>query len=125
MTPEQWAEFLPAFSPAECGQGMDLDFMRRVMALRGLLGVPMIVHEGYAETGHAPRSYHGRGRALDFHAAASPRQVLSLIDRCGCFGGAGYYPWWSHPGFHIDDRPAGRYQRWVSPARGEYVYLIS
>jgi hypothetical protein len=126
MIMRQWDDFLPYFTPGECGEGMDYGFMLRVLALRRRLNTRMIVHAGCERAGHAPDSYHGKGLALDFHVEnVSPRRVLMEIDRLGCFGGAGYYPWWSHPGFHIDDRPAGRYQRWVSPARGEYVYLIS
>ena len=125
MTPEQWDEFRPYFTPEECGEFMDYDFMLRVLALRKRLGLPMIVHAGYSLSGHAPDSYHGKGMALDFHVQnASPRRVLSEIDRMGVFGGAGWYPWWNNPGFHIDARPPERYQRWCSRRAGEYTYLI-
>ena len=125
MTPEQWKEFDPYFTPRECGGLMDYGFMLYVLALRRRLNLPMIVHAGYSRSGHAPDSYHGRGMALDFHVTnASPRRVLLEIDRMGVFGGAGWYPWWNNPGFHIDVRPMDRYQRWHSRCAGEYTYLI-
>lgn len=124
MLPKQWNEFKPYFSPEECGEGMDYRFMIKVFLLRLNINSPMIIHVGHAKDGHAPDSYHYRGQALDFHVPGmSMREVLRKIDRHH-FGGAGTYPWWNNPGFHIDNRPADRYQRWTSPEKGKYVYLI-
>lgn len=125
MTPGQWKEFAPYFSAQECGEGMDYSFMLLVLKLRERLGAPMIVHAGYASHGHAGKSLHYEGRALDFHVPnVSPRRVLQVIDELGCFNGVGWYPFWNNPGFHIDNRPAESYQRWRSPKEGIYNYLL-
>lgn len=124
MKPTEWLQFSQYFNPMECGEDMDMRFMIRVMGLRALLKAPMIIHAGAEKTGHAPNSYHGLGRALDFHVPGKdPREVLFLIDTACCFGGCGWYPYWSHPGFHIDDRPRDKYIRWISPEKGDYIYM--
>jgi hypothetical protein len=123
MSPEEWKEF-DDFSAAECGEGMNLFFMRKVVKLRAFLGLPMIVTAGWAIDGHAENSYHYQGRALDFWVDADPRFVMRKIDIIGEFNGVGYYPWSKHRFFHIDDRNQNKYQRWVSKTPGQYVYLL-
>lgn len=125
VTREQWNEFNGLFTPEECGSEMDYLFMRKVLLLRHILAVPMIVHAGYERVGHAPDSYHGKGRAIDFHCQnVSPRRIMHAIDALGVFGGVGFYQWWNNPGFHIDDRPIELYQRWCSPRPQKYIYLV-
>jgi len=103
---------------------MDENFMLKVLDFRLRIGRPMHVHVGVACSGHAPKSYHYTGEALDFHICnISPYTLLKHIDAIG-FNGAGYYPWWKNPGFHIDNRPAQDFQRWLSPTEGQYIYLV-
>jgi hypothetical protein len=125
MTREQWKEFEPYFTPKECGMGMDYGFMKDVLMLRLILVSPIVVHAGYEIDGHAPDSYHKKGRALDFHCQnVSPRRIQHAIDALGIFHGSGFYFWWNNPGFHIDNRPIELYQRWCSPRPQKYIYLV-
>jgi hypothetical protein len=123
LTPEEWKEF-DDFSAAECGEGMNLVFMRKVVKLRAFLGMPMIVSAGWAQSGHAPDSYHYQGRALDFWVDADPRWIMRKIDVLGEFNGVGFYPYSKHKFFHIDDRNQSKYQRWVCRMPGQYIYLL-
>lgn len=123
MTPEEWKEF-DDFSAAECGEGMNLVFMRKVVKLRAFLGLPMIVTAGWEQIGHALDSYHPQGRALDFWTDLDPRETMRRIDTIGLFNGVGFYPWSKHRFFHIDDRSQDKYQRWVSRIPGQYIYLL-
>ena len=120
MTKKEWKHCIPFFTAEECGEDMDMAFMIKVKALRIILDTPMIVICGYDER----PGFHGLGRALDFWTKDSPRKTMRVIDRTAMFNGLGFYPWGAHLSFHIDDRPPERYQRWVSPERGEYVYLM-
>jgi len=126
MTKKQWNTFFPFFTPGECGLGMDEAFMLKVLMFRKALDIPMIVICGYETSGHAPNSYHYVGRALDFWCKQNPRKTMRLIDRLGLFGGVGFYPWGAHKSFHIDDRDESpeKYQRWISPKKGKYIYLL-
>lgn len=124
MTPAQWESVYPYFTPDECGStNMDWEFMQLAYRLRRIIG-PMVIHCGYSRNGHAPKSYHYSGQAIDFHAPESNfRITMAAIDHLG-FGGCGWYPCWNHKGFHIDNRPHDIYQRWISPRSGEYEYLL-
>ena len=124
MTKKEWTRFFPYFTPDECGKGMEMAFMLKVLMLRKALDTPMHITAGYCKTGHAKNSFHYKGRALDFWTKLSPRKVMRVVDRFGLFGGVGHYLWWSHRGFHVDDRGNGRYQRWLSPKKGKYIYLL-
>ena len=124
MNKKEWTRFFPFFKSDECGKGMEMAFMLKVLMLRKALDTPMHITAGYCKSGHAKNSYHYKGRALDFWTKLSPRKVMRVVDRLGLFGGVGHYFWWSHRGFHIDDRKNGKYQRWVSPKKGEYIYLL-
>ena len=124
-----WSEFKGFFTYEECGD-IDYHFLNKVYELRKYLGISMIVIDGAATTGHSPNSFHYKGHAIDFHVhdRLSPRIVMSKIDGLGLFGGVGLYlP--SNPNgvrsYHIDDRDINTgYQRWISPKRGEYIYLV-
>ena len=125
MTNKQWTKFYPYFTKKECGVGMEMAFMLKVLMLRKALDTPMHITAGYCKTGHAKNSFHYKGRALDFWTKLSPRKVMRVVDRFGLFNGFGIYFWGSHKVFyHIDDRNEKRYNRWVSPKSGKYIYLI-
>lgn len=124
MTEDQWTDFHPYFTAAECGAEMDYDFMCEVLDFRKLLGYPMHIIDGFATAGHSEDSYHYSGRALDFWTQWDVRYTLALIDRMGVFNGAGFYPRGAHNSFHIDNRPVEQYQRWLSSEKGQYLYLI-
>ena len=77
-----------------------------------------IIHCGFEEDGHAPKSQHYRGNAVDFHIETSlpySRQVekmLVILDglQVSNYVGLGIYPTWQHKGFHLDVR--GSLSRW-------------
>lgn len=74
--------------------------------------------------GHAPTSLHRAFKACDFHFEKGyPQEQLHWIQRTG-FTGIGWYPWWTHPGWHVDVRPVERGQVWRSPSKGRYLYLL-
>ena len=129
MKSEEWKLIAPYFTPEECGEQMNLDFMLDIRTVRIAHGHPWIVLAGYATSGHAPNSYHYKGRALDFWTTTSPRYTLSVFDHFN-LGGVGIYYWGSHydkykiPWFHVDDRPIKRYQRWISRKPGDYLYFL-
>jgi len=103
--------------------------------LREQYGSPFIIHEGYATSGHTPRSLHYVGKAVDFHPnddrspeerlyqmaealwRANQRFIEAGID-LGVICRLGWYPEWVNPGFHLD--VAGRPLYWVR--RGDHYY---
>jgi hypothetical protein len=123
LTPEEWKD-IQDFTAVECGEGMNLEFMRKVMRFRAFLGQVMHILAGWAQDGHAPKSMHYEGRALDFWTIADPRYTMKKIDMFGEFNGAGFYPHSKHKFFHIDDRSQDKYQRWVCTEPGQYIYLL-
>ena len=125
MNKKEWTRFFPFFKSDECGKGMEMAFMLKVLMLRKALDTPMHITAGYCKSGHAKNSYHYKGRALDFFTHLSPRRVARQVDRLGLFNGFGIYWWGYHKTFyHIDDRNERRYNRWVSPKSGKYIYLL-
>ena len=126
MTRDQWKEFSPYITPDVIGEGMDYNFVKKLHLFRTTTDIPMIFHAGKEFSGHAAKGYHPMGRAVDLHFGGSKslREIFSLLDAFGLFGGIGYYTWWNHPGFHLDDRPATSYQRWLSDRKNNYIYLI-
>ena len=77
-----------------------------------------IVHCGFEEDGHAPKSQHYLGNAVDFHIetilpyARQIEKMLDVLDRLQVsnYVGLGIYPTWNNPGFHLDVR--GSLARW-------------
>ena len=124
MTKKEWIRFFPFFKSDECGKGMMQTFMLKVLMLRKAIDTPMHITAGYRTSGHSKNSYHYKGRAIDFWTKLSPRKVLRQIDRFGLFNGVGLYPWSNPDVFHIDDRDERKYQRWLSPEKGKYIYLL-
>jgi hypothetical protein len=112
-----------------------LDWMRQWM------GMPFVIHEDFATTGHAPNSYHYQGAAVDGHFVYD-KSKFSFSDIAGkvlniryelanksiifLFFGVGIYPHWNNPGFHLDIRPPKdgfRPTVWVSSAQNVYHYF--
>lgn len=87
-----------------------------------------IVHNAYEKGGHADKSQHPHGNAVDFHIESSLAFTelvnivrvalgkLQVSDRVGF----GIYPDWNNPGFHLDAR--GMQARW-GRIGDEYVAL--
>ena len=120
MTNKQWEHCIPFFTAEECGKKMNAAFMIKVVALRTILDTPMHVICGWDDR----KGYHGTGEALDWWVKQCPRKTMRIIDRTAMLNGVGFYPWGDHLSFHIDNRPSGMYQRWISPKKGKYIYLL-
>lgn len=128
---ETWKAIEDYFSPEEFGveayNNMDDSFLIKLYKFRVAMGNPMIIHEGYATSGHSPNSYHYRGRAVDFHFRQSNpvfiRRLVVAAVRCGLYG-IGIYPYWVTPGFHLDDRHPNKFQMWKRNKNGIYIYVM-
>ena len=118
------------FSRAElqcrcCGQlKIDSRLLDGLEALRGLAGVPIVVHAGYrcarhnADVGGVPRSEHTLGLAADIHLPGmSLQRMYELASSIPQFaeGGIGVY---DGDFLHVDVR--GHRARWAR-VRGRYV----
>ena len=94
-------------------------------AIRGLLGVPLILHVCWDDSGHSEQSYHYTGQACDGHFAKGGQSYLDELLAFLSFsevGGLGFYPEWSpRPGWHWDIRQARPKVFWARQ-RGKYHY---
>ena len=132
--PETWDMMNEYFNPDEFGNGasagMDDGFLISLFQFRVAVDNPMIIHPngGYASSGHSTGSLHYEGRAVDFHFKYNPislRRVIAAAIKCGLHG-IGIYPYWTPKpgGFHLDNRPGGRFNVWYRNEAGVYVYLF-
>uniref|UniRef100_A0A6H1ZFP0 Putative peptidase n=1 Tax=viral metagenome TaxID=1070528 RepID=A0A6H1ZFP0_9ZZZZ len=85
--------------------------------LREIIGHPIHINEGYNDKGHAEKSQHYLGNAVDFYIEGSPLKEAyellkdALIELNVWHNvGLGIYPHWNNPGFHLDIR--GEMSRW-------------
>ena len=92
-------------------------------AFREGVGAPVVLHD-LIGSGHEPNGQHPRGKASDLHVVG-----VSLIDawlaaeRFPVFRGIGLYPWWAHPGLHLDVRDTPYRARWWRDHDGRYRAL--
>lgn len=121
--------------------------------LRKNTGWPLVPHTKYGLHGAVcmTKGYHGSGSfhnfdnpngcsATDFHFVtdASPREQARAVFLSGFMGIGTYQDCWKWPkyparelkgemilpiGFHVDRRPAKRFQLWKLE-KGEYIYLL-
>lgn len=129
--PEEFTTW-PGISPNERIR-TTLDYMNPLLglkldALREYVGKPIIIHEGYAESGHSENSAHYFGNAVDLHIEGLNLIEQYLVAERFLWGGLGLYPEWNTPGLHLDIREAGAYlsykraKRWMCLG-GEEVAL--
>jgi uncharacterized protein YcbK (DUF882 family) len=95
-----------------------------VDGLRDYVGRPVVIHVAFDDAGHVEDSAHYMGAAVDLHV-----QGLSLMDQWLAaerfpFLGVGLYPFWEHPGLHLDVRRVGAEhgpgRRWWRDKQGQY-----
>jgi uncharacterized protein YcbK (DUF882 family) len=97
--------------------------------LRDLVGSPFVVHCGYENSGHATKSKHYTGDAVDFHIDTKIdfESQVKMMEyylkdlQLENFVGMGIYPFWARKGFHIDCR--GTKARWGCLRDGTYVSM--
>jgi hypothetical protein len=82
---------------------------------------PFIIHCGFSLIGHSPKSFHREGHAVDFHVKGIGLYTAwEIINKMWWMGGAGIYPNWKNPGFHVD---LGHYRRWYKNKNGNYFNI--
>ena len=93
--------------------------------IRERIGVGIVIHCAYEKGGHAQRSQHYLGNAVDFHVVGMPfHEAVYWIEKIledlhvADWVGLGIYPEWNTPGFHLDVR--GTRARW-GVHNGEYI----
>lgn len=99
---------------------MDIRLLWDLDRIRDDLARPINIHCGYALSGHAKKSFHKLGMAVDFSIKESTienfhQSYLYLLHAWQ--GGVGVYPYWNTPGFHLD---LGPNRTWVRDKEGKY-----
>ncbi len=127
-----WQMLYPLFKPKNFGEGayehMQDSFLASLYKFRVAIDNPMIIHVGYATKGHSKKSFHYKGRAIDFHFKYNPvptRKIIVTAIRCGLYG-IGFYPYWKPfpGGMHLDDRSPGKFNVWSRNKKGIYTYTF-
>ena len=117
--PNVW-KHLQFFKPEEFTYPEKLNpaALRMLDEMRGMeSGIIITINADWAESGHAPNSWHYRGRAFDLVIRASgsgkPLPIVEqfLIAVRYQWTGIGVYPYWKAPGLHLDNRPLGKVER--------------
>jgi len=76
--------------------------------------VSCIIHCCWAAKGHSAKSYHYTGQAIDFHITGVPLILqYTILTSFRGIGALGFYPYWHHPGWHLDIRPNDRRLEWL------------
>lgn len=125
--------YLKHFKPEEFRypDKINPDALRLLDAMRDSIdGLGIItINADYDEHGHAPNSWHYRGRAFDLvirdAETHEPLQVIKqlLIALRFKWNGVGVYPYWRAPGLHLDIRPLASTDRramWWRDKEGNY-----
>lgn len=105
------------------------DIREETIKLRPPKGVPIVIHVAWDDSGHAPKSYHYTGLAVDFHFKKLDKNPLTYIEQFLLLssyrqiGGLGFYPDWAHPGWHADLRIRNPRLLWTR-IMGNYEYGI-
>jgi uncharacterized protein YcbK (DUF882 family) len=101
---------------------MDYNLLAELDRLRHYIGKRIVIHCGYEPRDGA--GYHPKGMAVDCHAEGLRLLEFYIAASRFNFGGIGLYPWWHHPGLHLDTRPeavANGRALWGSIADKVYV----
>lgn len=114
------------FSPNENWGNINkisIELLDKLEKMREYAKVPFIIHCAYAINGHADKSYHYLGMAVDGHfKGMSVISQFLIADRF--FNGIGMYGLdvWNNPGIHVDIRPYTA--RWCNTTmEGKKEYL--
>ena len=123
------------FKPWELGaswERLDPVLIYTLDDLREFIGHPIQVapiHEAFAVTGHSPGGQHPKGQAVDCHVEGIPLLDAWLAaERFPAFLGIGLYPFWRHPGLHLETQNtagAPRRARWIRESDGAYAAVTA
>lgn len=75
--------------------------------IRAASGIPLYIHVAWDDGGHASKSKHYTGEAVDFHfgPGMTHQQEFELLCSFSAIGGLGFYPEWRpRAGWHVDIR---------------------
>jgi hypothetical protein len=116
-TGENWGDY----------RHMDVRLLWNLDRVRNDFARKMMINCGFEMDGHALKSFHKLGMAVDFYVEdmLSPKIATEMLDLYKYFltvwqGGLGVYPCWNTPGFHFDLGPDGR--TWVRDENNVYHY---
>lgn len=108
---------------------MNHDLLLLLDTIRDILGKPISINCGYETSGHAKKSQHALGNAVDFVVRGMSMQeaydtIIEALDELDMNDkvGLGVYMHWNTPGFHIDVR--GKKARWSRNKAGKYVSIF-
>lgn len=118
----------PEVREREAMDNMNPVLIEKLDELRSKTERAIIIHAGFAVSGHSKNSWHYFGDAADLDI-----QDMQVFDQYQAareigFGGYGLYPHWDNPGLHLDVRPLkanGDPTLWVCNERGIYIYWPS
>lgn len=116
FTPDEWKQDSDRVAP---------ELVYLLDDVRERAGVPIVIHEAWAEDGHSDKSWHYKGEAVDFHLKGlTPFQQFEILNEFNEIGAIGWYPGWNHPGWHVDIRPmlTGTRLYWWRDEHGAYHY---
>lgn len=102
---------------------IDIRLLWGLDRVRRDLGRKIHINCAYEESGHAEKSFHKIGMAVDFVVA--PLDKNNALDMYSLYttilsmwhGGVGVYPFWNTPGLHLD---LGEDRTWVRDKDGVY-----
>lgn len=120
--PMIWPQLLHFHSDENWGDAdkMDVRLLWNLDKVRDDLARRIIINCGYSHAGHAAKSFHKFGMAVDLYVENTQRdELLNLYFHFLTIwrGGVGVYPFWNKPGFHLDIGPS---RSWVRDKDGKY-----
>ena len=127
MTLEDWQR-IHHFKPEEFSKPflLEKDLIFKLDIMRELAKVSFVVTSDYGKEGHVKDSLHPYGKAIDGYFKG-----MDLLDQfiiaSRFFTGIGVYPFWTHPGLHVDIRSilniTSPEARWWRDKNGKYFPL--
>jgi uncharacterized protein YcbK (DUF882 family) len=134
MTENEWKQLKYFHRKEAWGSPTNMDFrlLWLLDQVRKEIKFKFVIHEGFAINGHAPKSFHRKGMAVDFHVVGcSLYDAYKIFSGFWWFGGIGIYPYWNNPGIHLDLGPSIMWKYchkirriWIRDQNKKYFYGI-
>jgi len=104
------------------GDKMEFFLVQLLDEFRRRLNKPIKILVGYAQKGHAEKSFHYSGKAVDIYIANTHQLDLYFLAEKTGFGGIGLYPFNNF--IHLDNRSfIDGAARWIRDEEGIYHNL--